>query len=527
MEALELQHTPEIRKIERSDDPLFNYRYLREHMTANGEFESQAEEEVLQNIYSEIAESNIRHHVPVVEHPRHSESGRFMAFGRSTIQNAIIGLNAVEVVDETSRNQFLRSQIELEDEVKHNRLEVLEQLADSHVSLFLSPAPTQDEMDLKLGRERYGYDGRTMIRIQNVSQDSMTKYMYSASVFGVPIEAVAKFQAERGVAPADNTALAVMESSSTSGLIEGTPQQVLYDTLTGISKYCDPETADKILKQRDAFTMDQEELEDIAHLYASEEVEFLKELALAHGSVARGKGAELLDNLRLQSSDHLRGVIDFHRQPADRGYLISNELVPIALGLKQETTRNRASLATGDIEITEKLEKKLGKERTYQVASAELSLIKLDVSGESSLGGGITRSANELAMAEANVGCGDGCPTKLNGQFDAKVAEANSLGIFGDVYHIEGGVNGHKCAKAHKGKGVYMNGKGKAVCLNCGESNHGGGDRGKDYAKAKQKALMYSQAKRQARQQRLANRQRYNKGMGFLDYVIHGEQKVE
>ena len=175
MYAEQLQQTPEIIS-RRTDDIAFNVRYLTQHCidVERGLFETHAEHDVLQQDKTEIAEADIHKLAPIVHQTLDDELGQYTSLGGGTVDNNIRGCLALDMQDQNNHFEFYRRVEEITDEVNVLEPYYRERMKQGAKKVFMSPSPTHHEVDPDVAVE-FGYDDRTMFRIQDLSPDARQK----------------------------------------------------------------------------------------------------------------------------------------------------------------------------------------------------------------------------------------------------------------------------------------------------------------------------------------------------------------
>src|SRR3989344_8591377 len=182
----------------RTDDILWNVRYLERNIVdkTKGLFAPGVEADVLEQDTTEVAEADVHNLGPIVYQALDKRTGQYVSLNRGTVDNAIIGVLSLDMDDPVNHFDFFRRVEDVTDEEIILEPEVNEPMKTGQKKISIFPAPTKSEVDPEIAKD-FGYDGRTMLRIQSLSKDGLTKKMQSFSIFEVPASAWAAFLSDR------------------------------------------------------------------------------------------------------------------------------------------------------------------------------------------------------------------------------------------------------------------------------------------------------------------------------------------
>jgi hypothetical protein len=450
----------------RTDDIIFNVRYLQENIVdrSTEAFASHAEADVLEQNITEIAEADVHAYGPIVEQHRDAETGQYVSLGTGTVDNAKLGYEAIDQSDEKSLFEAHRRVEEVIEEAMILQPATNWHMRNGATKIMISPEPTPEEADLDVAQS-FGYDGRTMLRIQRLSSDGEVKTMQSFSLFDVTAKTWAQyFSAKYGV-EIEPTALAVMQITNQTLLQHGSTPELLKEFIGGVMEYVDEAEKDSIQRQLDSFLLDQDELKDQAEYYAQEKLEFQKELALCLGDYARPKVAAMLyDALpRLNEDDQH----ELSKRLIGSVIYVDEYVAELAVKIKTLTIDNRAGLATHNHYTVMRVASKIGLEAAIEMAVRERA-IQLT-------GNEVLVRQNELQITASGVGCGGGCAVGVAGMFSEEERIGRQAGLSGTLYTSKELDKGSKCQCVSKKRKAHVISNGKnVVCSNCGDYNVNG-----------------------------------------------------
>lgn len=449
----------EISPNRRTDDIIANVRYLAGHIVdkEHGIFTAEAERDVLEQDLSDIAEADIhRLGVPVYQ-VFDQESGQYFRLGTGTVDNAIKGCEALNMDDEANHFEFYRRVEEITDEADILRPEVKSRMQAGDVKVFISPAPTHHEADPDVAID-FGYDDRTMVRLQSLSPSGELKTMLSFSVFDVPAKAWAAYLGDRYGEEVPPTAIGVMQFCNRVILESSRPHDVIQNLIAGVSRHVDPKDAPSLQRQSDAFRNEQQGLLEQALYYAKEKQAFEKELALSLDDWAR---PAVLRSVKMAMSQ---------LKPGDRRYIhqhmfgdqlwVDDYIAELAMKIKTVTTNNRAGLATGNERTVKRVASSVGLEVALEMAAREQLIRTPGIDND------LMTLRSEQQLVEANVGCGGGCSVSIVDLFSSEGQTAKDAGLKGNLYESEELNKNSKCGC--KNPKVISDGK-NVVCTNCKE----------------------------------------------------------
>src|SRR5665213_792390 len=176
-ETITLIEQPEVIN-RRTDNPLFNVHYLHANVVdhKHGIFAPGVEEDVLEQDVTDIAEADVHKLAPIVIQRFDPNRQQFISLGTGTVDNNIRGVESLDTEDPDSLFEFHRRVEEVTDEVSILDPEVNSAMRRCKKKLSLSPTPTHHEVDPDVAAS-FGYDDRTMLRLQSLSADGQTKAM--------------------------------------------------------------------------------------------------------------------------------------------------------------------------------------------------------------------------------------------------------------------------------------------------------------------------------------------------------------
>ena len=450
----------------RTDDILFNVRYLAENCLdkKQGLFALEVENDVLQQDKTEIAEADI-HKLGTVVRQRHDPVlGQYISLGAGTIDNNIKGCEALDMDDEGNHFEFFRRVEEITDEVTVLEPYYQEGMRSGRKKVFISPSPTHHEVDPEVAIA-FGYDDRTMFRIQSLSNDGQLKAMQSFSVFDIPAKAWAAFLADRYNTPIEPTALAVMQHCNQIDLEDGTVEELLRTFIGGVMKYVSDDDKTSLQRQLDAFLYQQVALEEQAEYYAQEKLAFEKELAVCWQGPA---SPQIISRLRAVW-EQLKP--DTQRQLSERlvgdNLYVDDYVAELLVQLKTVTIDNRAGLATYNERTIKRAASKIGLATTLELAAQEQHIQQF---GLSSSGNDFMIRRAEQQIAEAGLGCGGGCSVSVVDLFSEDGRTAKEAGLTGTLYESRDLDKNSRCDCPKTGKKAKVISDGKnVVCVTCGD----------------------------------------------------------
>ena len=465
---IEATLTPEIQESinRRTDDILWNVRFLHTNIVNKNQeiFAPGAEADVLEQDITEIAEADVHNFGPVVYQTRVPESGQYVSLGRGTVDNAIIGVLSLDMDDPVNHFDFFRRVEDVADEEIILDPEVNEQMKAGKKKISIFPAPTEEEVDPKIAKD-FGYDGRTMFRIQDLSPDGQKKKMQSFSVFEIPAPAWAAFLSDRYGEEVEPTALAVIQFCNRIILDSNSTEDILQDFIGGVTDYISNEDKKKVQSQLNDFLNEQERLQKQAEHYGLEKLKLEKELALCIGGTARPAVRRLIKNVysQLHAGEQQKVL-----QRMYNGELyVDDYIAELAVRIKTVTTDNRAGLATLNEKTIQRVANSVGLKAALEMATREQYIIQnttLNIDNDFMV------SRAEQQIAEAGVGCGGGCSVDVVDLFSEAATKAHEAGLSGTLYSSSELDKNSKCRCAKHGKKAKVISDGKnVVCTNCGD----------------------------------------------------------
>lgn len=450
----------------RTDDIAFNVYYLAENVIDReaGLFDPEAERDVLEQNSSDLGESDVHRLVSVVHQDLDSELGQYMSLGEGTMDNAQKGIEALDQNDPGVYFEYLRRIEEGIEEAMILDPEMNEGMKRGGKKVMVSPAPTHHEADMGAAVD-LGYDDRTMIRIQELSEDGLTKTMKSFNLFDVPALAWAAYFSERYGVDVEPTALAVMRFCNQLPLDEGTSEEILQELINGVKAYTSEESAIKLERQLEGFQNDQIDLEQQTFFYAKERLELQKELALSLDSWARPAVEDELRNIQNYLDDADKEEIARHH--ISNRLNIKDPVIKIILSANAITTANRAGLATHNERTVKRVAAKLGLDTAIAMASTEHMIQQVDKRGEDDV---FMKRRIAQMIAGAGLGCGGGCSVVVVDLFSKEGSMAEKAGLKGTYYESEEVNQNAKCNCPKTGrKAKVITDGSNVVCTTCGD----------------------------------------------------------
>lgn len=463
---------PEIR---RTDDPLFNVKYLRQHIIDREArlFFEEAETDVLQQDLSDVAESDIhRLGVPVVQVWR-DDIAQYVSLGRGTIDNAIVGMQSLQQ-DNSAEDSLFELSFRMEEAVEEMTVTNDRDRLIGGVARYISPPPAKHEADPAVAKAM-GYDDRTMLRFQTVTKDGCIKVMRSYCVFDVPNEVWAQYFRDRYAEDVEDTALDIRQISNRHLIVDDTTvEEELTEVLEGVARYLDDEQKASVQEQLDDFLNTQDQLLERAMHYARERLEFEKDLALSE-SYAIGRVKDIFDLLYPNLNDANKAIVDRHSDGVS--YRMDEAMERLALKLKVNTSYNRAGIAVGNTRTLQRVGEAVGEEQLFAMVEMEMRMLAAQDSEEADS----IRRENERNVAEANVSCGGGCSITVVDEFGREIdVEADDLFKYRRLLFknevCENCSNldsaGKKTSKVTKVKAIFDIKTKKMTCDRCGAERH-------------------------------------------------------
>jgi len=465
-ETITLIEQPEVIN-RRTDNPLFNVHYLHANVVdhKHGIFAPGVEEDVLEQDVTDIAEADVHKLAPIVIQRFDPNRQQFISLGTGTVDNNIRGVESLDTEDPDSLFEFHRRVEEVTDEVSILDPEVNSAMRRGKKKLSLSPTPTHHEVDPDVAAS-FGYDDRTMLRLQSLSADGQTKAMQSFSLFDVPTKAWASYLSDRYGEEVEPTALAIMQFCNRVILEEGSNEEIVNDFLNGVMNYLEEDDRISVKRQLDAFLNEQAELKLKARAYAEEKLAVEKELALSLNGWASQPILTLVRNVYENLESTHKELLD---QRFDGQNLYVDDLVALlVLKIKTVTIDNRAGLATMNERTVRRVASRIGLEATIGLAEREQHIYQMQQM-EPGVDNVFMVLRNEQLIAEAGVGCGGGCSVEVVGLFseDARIALEAGLGK-GTLYSSSDLDKNSKCNCGKHGKKAKVISDGQnVVCTTC------------------------------------------------------------
>ncbi|HEY1644764.1 MAG TPA: hypothetical protein VGF75_00060 [Candidatus Saccharimonadales bacterium] len=466
-EILTLQTQPEVNR--RTDDPLFNVYYLADNITDPhlGIFAPGVEDDVLEQDETDVAEADIHKLAPIVIQKLDPNLQQFLSLGTGTVDNNIKGVLSIDMEDPVSQFEFYRRVEEVTDEVEVLDPEVNSVMRSGKKKVFLSAAPTHHEADPDVAGS-FGYDDRTMLRLQSLSADGQTKTMQSFSLFDIPIKAWASFLSDRYDQEIQPTSLAIMQFCNQVILEEGSNEEIVNDFLSGVMGYLEEDDRISVERQLEAFLNEQPELKQKARAYAEEKLALEKELALSLNGWARQSVLNTVKNVYENLNPGSRALLDERFE--GHNLYVDDIVALLVLKIKTVTIDNRAGLATLNERTVKRVASRIGLESTLEMASREQYIHQMLLSAPNTNSDFMVRR-NEQLIAEAGVGCGGGCSVSVVDLFSSEATTALQAGLKrGTLYTSNELDNNSKCScgvKHGKKAKVISDGR-NVVCVTCG-----------------------------------------------------------
>ncbi len=450
----------------RTDDITFNVRYLAQHIIdkQKGSFHNQAEVDVLEQDLTELAEADVHNLGATVYQIHNDELGQYVSLGIGTMDNAIKGRDQIDVEDPDNLFEYWRCEEEILEEQQILEPETQAGMRRGGIKIFVSPSPTHHEADPTVAAE-FGYDGRTMFRVQTLSPDGRVKTMRSFSVFSAQAKHWAAFLGDRYGAIIEPTAIAVMRFCRDIELEFTDVGSVLKDFIGGVAEYLPSKEKANLETQLDAFLYDQTDLEEQTMYYAKEKLAFEKELALSLNSRAR---PAVLNTIRAVYDQLNEG--DQHylaSQFSGRDLYVDDYVAELAMRIKTLTIDNRAGLATLNEQTIKRVASKVGLETTIELAHRERVIRDM---ARDSIDNDFMVRRTEQQIAESGVSCGGACSVQVVDLFSAEASKAAKAGLSGTLYTSSEMDQNSRCSCIKVGKKAKVISDGSSVvCVACGD----------------------------------------------------------
>ncbi|OGL30989.1 hypothetical protein A3D14_00690 [Candidatus Saccharibacteria bacterium RIFCSPHIGHO2_02_FULL_47_12] len=450
----------------RTDDILWNVRYLERNIVdkTKGLFAPGVEADVLEQDTTEVAEADVHNLGPIVYQALDKRTGQYVSLSRGTVDNAVTGVTSLDMDDPVNHFDFFRRVEDVTDEEMILEPEVNESMRAGRKKVSIFPAPTEYEASPDVAKD-FGYDGRTMFRVQSLSKDGLNKKMQSFSVFEIPASAWAAFLTDRYRESVEPTALAVIQFCNRLILETGSTEDILMDFIGGVMNYLPEKDKEKVGQQLDAFLHEQDELKKHAEYYGREKLELEKDLALCWNGPASPAVRIMIDNVysHLNQSEQQKVLERIH----DGELFVDEYIAGLAIRIKTVTTDNRAGLAVLNEKTIERVALSVGLEAALQMAMREHYIQQ---AAEGNIDNEFMVRRAEQQIAEAGVGCGGGCSVDVVDLFSEAAVKAREAGLKGTLYQSKELDNNSKCHCASKGKKAKVISDGKnVVCTNCGD----------------------------------------------------------
>lgn len=468
-EIIRLHEQPEIIN-RRTDDPLFNVYYLAGNVIDPdlGIFSPGVETDVLEQDETDVAEADIHKLAPIVYQKFDPNKRQYLSLGSGTLDNNIKGVESLNIAeDPASEFEFYRRVEEVTDEEATLDPEINLAMRGGKKKVSWSAAPTRHEADPDVAAS-FGYDDRTMLRLQSLSADGQIKSMQSFSLFDIPIKALANFLSDRYGQEVQPNSLAIMQFCNQVILEEGSAEEIVGDLLGGVMDYLEEDERISVERQLDAFLNEQAELKQKANSYAEEKLAIEKELALSLNGWARQSVVRTVRNVYENLTPAHKELLD---QRFDGHNLYVDDFVALlVLKIKTVTIDNRAGLATLNERTIKRVASRIGLEPTLEMAAREQYIYQMQQSA-SGTNGDFMVQRNEQLIAEAGVGCGGGCSVEVVDLFSTAASTALKAGLNGTLYTSSELDKNSKCNCGKHGKGkkakVISDGR-NVVCVTCG-----------------------------------------------------------
>jgi hypothetical protein len=389
------------------DDVLF----LSEFKQANSTYPLWVEFEVKQNIASRIGEGEVPRLVKPVLQQWDEDRSAFISYGASTIRHSLVGLNMLDFTDPKQQDEFRRRQAFIIDEQRNHDPLVLDKMATGAQRITVSCRVEAGEVpDLAFVQKKFGYDERTMVFAQTVSEDKQTKILTPIQVFGVPNIYIAHMlEKQFGFAASSHGATLLEQMSERDCMVERkNPYEVVdwfFENL--LHEIDDPVLAASVRQQYDEIVEQQMSLQQIVAEKTDELFDFCiaveSSLAMGH---ATNEIMQFVEAIYLECSSAVQLKIDAHRRGSE--FVIDYEFAELLMQLKKNPLMLRAGVLAGNKDTIQ---------RVGEAVSTHIIDLEMQHRMHTDQHQAVENYAVDKIAASSNAKSGGGCSGELSGLF--------------------------------------------------------------------------------------------------------------